>query len=246
MFVVNAESGDCLYPQDLLRKAGEKYYPNVDFKLNCEPHSVDGEPYWAFDNYRGNGNVVGNPSHIFYTQPSFGLSFAERYPREDIKCVTYACDPDLHRPLDEEKIYDVGFIGRFIDGDGRKEVIEAIKDKFNVYVSTNTKSEDISKELSRCKVLFNHIRYEEINIRFFESLAIGAQVVTYTPNLHLYATEGKDYLTFKTVTEAIDKINSLLLDDNKRNKMASNARESALRNTYKHRAEEMLHFIHLI
>lgn len=246
MFVVNAQSGNLTYPQDLLRKAGEKYFPDVNFRVSCEPYSIMGEPYWAFDNYRCGGRVEGNPSHVFYTQPSWGLHFAERYPRNNIKCITYACDPELHRPIESKKIYDVGFIGTFQDKDGRKEVVDAIKKEFNCFISTTTVSDDISKELSKCKVLFNHIRYEEVNIRFFEALAIGTQVCTYTPNLNLFATEDESYLTFKSVPEAIDKINKLLVDDDRRNKMALSARKSALNHTYKHRASEMLSFLNLI
>lgn len=246
MFVVNAQSNHLKLPQDLLRKAGVENFPYVQFKVNCEPFTVPGEPYWAFDNYRCGGRIEGEPSHIFYTQPSWGLHFAERYPRDTIKCITYACDPELHRPIDSKKIYDVGFIGNFGDKDGRKDVIDAIQKEFNCFVSTSTESDDISKELSKCKVLFNHIRYEEVNIRFFEALAIGTQVCTYTPNLNLFATEGESYLTFKSVPEAIDKINKLLVDNDRRNKMALSARKSALNHTYKHRASEMLSFLNLI
>jgi len=246
MFVVNAQKGNITYPQDLLRKAGEEYFPDVEFRVNCEPYSIVGEPYWAFDNYRCGGRVEGSPSHIFYTQPSWGLKFAEKYPRDTIKCITYACDPDLHKPIEMEKIYDVGFIGTFQDGDGRKEVMEAIKNEFNCFVSTSTPSDQISTEYSKCKVIFNHIRYEEVNIRFFEALAIGTQVCTYTPNLNLFATEGESYLTFKSIPEAIDKIRKLLADDDRRKSIAEHARESALRHTYKHRAQDMLSFLNLI
>lgn len=248
MFTVNAQSSHVLLPQDLLRKAGELLYPDPlkPVTIHCEPLFKDGEPFWAMDNYRLDGRVEGYPSHIFYTQPSWGLKFAEKYPRDIIKCITYACDPEIHQPIECEKIYDVGFIGNFGDNDGRKEIIEALKQEFNCFVSTSTATKDISKELSRCKILFNHIRYEEINIRFFEALAIGTQVCTYTPNLNLFATEGESYLTFKSATEAIDKIRSLLADDDRRNRMALSARKSALNHTYRHRASEMLSFLNLI
>jgi hypothetical protein len=246
MFVVNAQKSNVLLPQDLLRKAGETYYPHIEFRVNCEPYSIAGEPYWAFDNYRCGGRIEGAPSHIFYTQPSWGMHFAERYPRDTIKCVTYACDPELHKAIDVEKEYDVGFIGTFMDGDGRKDVMDAIQKEFKCLVSSSTPSDQISTVLSKCKVLFNHIRYEEVNIRFFEALAIGAQVCTYTPNLNLFATEGESYLTFKSIPEAITKIRLLLNDEPRRMKMAGNARRSALNNTYRHRAHDMLAFLNLI
>jgi glycosyltransferase involved in cell wall biosynthesis len=230
-----------LYPADLLEKAISTYYPNIDFDLYCEPFFEEGKPHWAFDNYRLNGFKVGTP--LFYTQPGWGKFLDDN--RTNFKCVTYACDPEIHRPLDLEKEFNVGFIGELRDDTSEREkILEEIGKNFDCYLSNDVLTQDISAAYSKCKVIFNHIRTEEINIRFFEGLAIGAQVVSHSPALHYFAKEGKHYLSFKSVEEAIDKINYLLKHDNIREKMAKEARQHALEfHTYKHRAEEMLSFI---
>lgn len=247
MFDVHAQLSNITLPQDLLRRAGAKLLekePTRKFEVFCEPVSADGKPYWAMDNYRLNGRVEGTPSHLFYTQPGWGSYFEGRYGRTKIKLVTYACDPELHNYIPGEKIYDVGFIGQLHDIHGeRQNYLEALKAKFNCYISDETPSHEIAKKLSQCKVLFNHIRYEEVNIRFFESLALGTQVCSYSPALHVYATEGEDFLTFKSIPEAMQKIEGLLGDNDRIERMRLSARTKALNNTYTHRAKEMLQFV---
>lgn len=243
MQIVRLKSDQVLYPVDFLEKALLKYYPDVDFELYCEPFFKEGKPHWAFDNYRCGFDLT-SPSPLFYTQPGFGKTF-EVYGRENIKCVTYACDPDTHIALDSKKIYDVGFIGELKDDiSQRRQYIEVIDENFNAFLSNDILTKDLSKIYSQCKVIFNHIRTEEINIRFFEGLALGAMVCSYSPALHLFAEEGKHYLTFKTPEEAVEKIKFLLENDDVREKMAKEAREHVMKNhTYKHRAEEMLRFM---
>lgn len=243
MIKVNAQSSSYLLPQDLLRKAAEGYLPNVEATIHCEPYSKDGEPYWAFDNYRTGGKVEGNPSFIFYTQPSWGNDFANRFGSNRVKCIPYACDPEIHHPVPTEEIYDVGFIGNAMDGDERKSYLDAINKEFNCFISSSTPTDKISKELSKCKVLFNHIRYEEINIRFFESLAIGAQVCSRKQSLGLFATEGLSYLTFNSIEEAISRIKFLLRRDDIRQEMKKKAVKEAQNQTYFHRITSMLPFL---
>lgn len=245
MFKVNKEEGKFTYPQQLLEKAGSKYYPNVDFTLNCEPVFANGEPYWAFDNYRLKGTNPG-ANYLFYTQPGWGSHFETMYPRTKIKCVTYAHDPEIHFDAQLDKEYDVGFIGEFagIESD-RKEYLKALVENFNCYFSENTPTTEISTALSKCKILFNHIRSEEVNIRFFETLAIGTQVCSYTPALH-YLVPDDCYVTFSSIEDCVSKIKELLKKDELRFKIQRRAQKAVKEHTYKKRVEEMLQFVNLI
>ena len=245
---LQASKARYLLPSDFLKIASEKYYPQIDWELYCEPFAVDGKPHWSFDNFRCNGAVNYKAYPLFYTQPSWGLRMQLEAGKDRVKCVTYAIDPDYHKPVDTPKIYDVGFIGQLRDEKGeRQKYLEMIDKNFKVLLSDNTPSDKLGEEYSKCKVIFNHIRYEEINIRFFEGMALGAMVCSYSPNLHLYAEEGKHYLSFRTPEEAKEKINYLLHNEEIRNNMAINARNHVIRNhTYKHRVEEMLRFMNLI
>lgn len=232
-----------LTPGDLLNKAyGEL---NASFDLYCEDSFAPDKPHWAFDNYRLGGAIDYRASHLFYTQPSWGRFFAERMNGANrTKLLTYAVDEEVYPEVESDYIYDVGFIGNVTDNDGRQPYIDLIVDKYNCLISSDVPTRDIAKELSKCKVLFNHIRFEEVNIRFFEALACGAQVASYTPTLHMFADENKHYLTFRDEKEAIEKIDFLLESPNRIKDMKKYAREEVLkRHTYKHRVQEVIDFL---
>ncbi len=233
-------------PAGLLQKAADEF-KDIDFELFVEGGGQAGSPQWAMDNYRLNGQHNGDCSVLFYTQPGWGRIFEQQRGRYNIQCQTYACDPEFHKRHDVKEIYDVGFIGQ-PDGDDRANYLAAIKEAFpNSLISNGTPNEELPKALSECKVLFNHIKTEEINIRFFENMALGAQVVTHSPALHLYANEGEHYLSCKTPEEAVAQIKFLLENEDKRKKMIEDSRKHAVKNhTYKHRLLSMLRFVNKI
>lgn len=230
-------------PAGLLQKAADRLNLNIDFDLYCEGYGQPDQPQWTFDNYRLNGDHKKESSIMFYTQPGWGKDFERSMNRYKVKCESYACDPDFHKPHKVDKIYDVGFIGQS-GGDDRDNYLKLIAETFpKSLIAGDIPNEKVPLELSKCKVLFNHIRTEEINIRFFENLAIGAQVATHAPALHLFAIEDEHYVTCKTPQEAIEKIQSLLDDDARREKMAKEARKHAIKyHTYDHRIKSMLKF----
>ena len=234
-----------LYPADFLQWAFTKHYPDIEGDIYTEGLPMEeNKPYWAFDNYRSNGTQV-KALPLFYTQPGWTKNFAQQYGMDNIKCVTYACEPTVHKHIDNEKIYDVGFVGNFDDPTGeRQEQLEFLSKHYKVFISDKIKTEDIAEVYSKCKIIFNQVRNEEINIRFFEGLAMGAQVVTYKPALHLFAEEDKHYVTYATIPELKYKIDTLLVDDERRNIMSMLASEHVNAfHTYQHRAKEMLLFI---
>lgn len=230
---------DVLTPADLLAKAYKEMGANFD--LYCEDLFEPNKPHWAFDNYRINGTMGDTASHLFYTQPGWGKYFADLMGKDKVKLLTYAVDEEIYPEVESKEIYDVGFIGNINDDDGRAEVIELLQLNFKCYISTSTPTRKIAKELSQCKVVFNHIRYEEINIRFFESLACGAQVVSYSPALHLFAKEYKHYMTYKTPEELLDVITLLITEPDIRKSIKKSARAEVLRrHTYKQRVYEII------
>lgn len=247
MIQIHYEAGQFLSPAKCLQKAADALdLKDIDLEIFTEPCVASGKPHWAFDNYRLNGSQGGEASVVFYTQPGWGNYFEKLKGRQNIQLQSYAVDPELHKPYPEEKIYDVGFIGQF-DGDDRPQYLDVIRNNFNCFISNGVASEDLSVSLSRCKVLFNYIRTEEINIRFFEELAIGTQITSYSPALHLFAREGIDYATYKTPEEAVAKIRFLLDHEDVCSAIAKNARSWVLQyHTYDHRIRSMLEFLRLI
>lgn len=216
----------------------------IGFDLWCEDKISSDKPHWAFDNYRLGGAIGYECSKLLYTQPSWGKFFADKMGQENVKCITYAVDENVYPEVKAEKIYDIGFIGNLSDGDGREDLFNSLKDKYKVLVSKDTPTNGIAGEYAKCKIILNPIRYEEINIRFFEALACGAQIASYSPALHLFAEEGKHYLTYKTKDELHDKIEYLLKNPDIAETMRVEARKEVLRrHTYKHRVKEIANFI---
>lgn len=226
-------------PPDFLIKAmGEL---GVDFDLWCEDQKKSGKPHWAFDSWRINGTICPDASKLFYTQPSWGKAFTELVGINNAKCVTYAVDEEIYPEINREQEYDLGFIGNMLEGDGRRELFEKLKSKYTCFISHSIDPRGIAVEYAKCKLIINPQRFEEINIRFFEALASGVQIVSYSPALHLFAEDGKDYVSYRSVEELYGIIDTLLEDSNRRKEIKKRARESVLtRHTYKHRVREMM------
>lgn len=245
MISIHSRTGNVLYPTDYLQKAA-KEFDHLDFELYCEDQCADGKPHWAMDNYRIGGSMCPKASHQFYTQPSMGEYFQSTFGRDKSLLVTYGIDPEIHKPHKVKKKYDVGFIGNVYGDDGRKEWLELIDKNFNCFISTTTPSEEVALRLSECKVLFNQMRYEEVNIRFFEALSVGVQVVSHTPSLTMFADLGRDYLTFNSEEECLTKIKYLLENNELREQMEKQAQKTALRHTYRNRLLSMLYFCNVL
>lgn len=237
-----SENPDIVTPPELLEKAmGEL---GVDFDLWCEDQIQVDKPHWAFDNFRTGGRVEHQPSKLFYTQPSWGLHFMDKVGKDKVKLLTYAVDEEIYPEVEDEQVYDIGFIGNVIDGDGREEWLNLVKDKYNCFFSSSVATKYQAREYAKCKVIYNPIRFEEVNIRFFEALACGVQLCSYSPALNLFAEEGKHYLAFRDENELFTKLDHLLENPNVRKKMRKEARKEVLRrHTYKHRVKEILNFI---
>jgi len=245
--VIYEKPSNRIPPAEFLQRAADSMpeLSHLDLKIVCEPRYEPDMVYWAFDNYRIKGNVSGPPKKLFYTQPGWGQYFETQYGRYNIQCQSYAIDPDFHKPVDMEPEYEVGFVGQ-LDGDDRPEYIDKLKENFKVHISDSVSNEELPKVLSNCKILFNHIRTEEVNIRFFEAMALGAQVVTHAPALHMFATEGEHYISIKSSDEMVEEIKKLLADDGRRREIARKARQHVLEHhTYKHRLLSMLKFLDL-
>lgn len=239
------ENNGRLSPALFLQKAADKLNLPVDFELHCEPMNKPGAYNWAFDNYRLNGSYAHDVKALFYTQPGWGNYFEKQFGRYNVQCQTYAVDEEFHTPVDVDKIYDVGFIGE-MTGDDRPLYIDTLRANFNCLIESNLDNKELPEKLSQCKILFNHIRVEEVNIRFFENLALGVQVNTHAPALHLFAEEGKHYISIKSPEEAVDEIRKLLQDEDRQKQIAHDARIHVLENhTYKHRLLSMLKFLRI-
>lgn len=177
---------------------------------------------------------------MFYALPSFKEEFELLYGK-NCALVTYAANPRFHEPLKIEKTYDVGFIGK-IYYEERSEYRKLLESKYNCFFKEDLDGTDIPEVLSKCKILFNHTRPEiDVNLRFFESMALGCQVMLRTPSLQLFANEEEHYWGYSSPEECVRVIDKLLNSDSLRENTSQRARNHLLSNhTYKHRAASVI------
>lgn len=223
----------------LLEKEIQKTVTDLDYSILVEPR-VGSDIFFAQDWKIESKEDAYGADFCFYTQPSQRESMTRIYGK---KCalVTYAADPILHKPVPCEKEYDVGFIGS-PTGDDRFEYLEALRtSNYKVFISSNIPGNELTHRLSRCKILFNHIRFVDVNLRFFENMALGCQVVNRKPELEEFAKEGVHYLGCSSPKEMIEVIDGLLHNPKQIEKITINSRTHFLSNhTYSHRVNAII------
>jgi spore maturation protein CgeB len=223
----------------LLEKELNKYRGFPMRRLWIEPRGK-GNIYFTQD---GSCTREDNVKFCFYSQPSEREKMVEMFGK-NCALVTYAADPAIHYQHDVEKIYDVGFIGK-PHGDDRDDYLDALRQSgLKVFISEDTPGEDVALKLSQCKVLFNHIRYVDVNLRFFETMAIGCQVCSSHEELNEFAVEGEHYHAFDSPGDAINLIKHLLDHEDYINMTEIKARSHFLSNhTYAHRATSIINHL---
>jgi len=163
--------------------------------------------------------------------------------------VTYAADPRLHKPKKLKKIYDLVFIGKEYY-DERRNYIKVLTDKYpRSFLNQGTRQtipgQLIPKLLSQGKILFNHTRdVIDVNLRFFEAMALGCQVMVRNKWLGQFATEGVHYMAYSSPEELLAVVDKLLKNDDLREYIAFNARKHFLEHhTYGHRVQTIINHI---
>jgi hypothetical protein len=176
---------------------------------------------------------------VFLAQREFVTSFQERLDRP-VFWIPLACDPEIHRPYPEEEVFDIVFAGSFHNP--QQERVRRLKRlalRFSVQAN-RVFLEDMSRFLSKGRLLFNAAVRNDLNMRVFESLAIGKCLLTdEVPGLSDFFTPGIDLMVYDE-RDLVEKAWFLLENPDVRKEMALSGREKVLaRHTYLHRAAEM-------
>lgn len=237
--IVREDGTDYLFAGLLAKELGK--HKAMDLQVSVEPER--GENYISQDYFISNKDYPFK--YVFYALPSVG----EEYKREmgkNCSLLTYAADPEFHIPKSVEKKYDVGFIGRPYYKD-REDCLKVIEGGWggSFYNSYETPGIEVPDRLNECKILFNHTRPEiDVNLRFFEAMALGCQVMLRNKVLDQFATDGVHYVSYGSPEELVDVIKILLSKDDLRLKIADNARKHFLKHhTYKHRAKSIINHL---
>ena len=182
--------------------------------------------------------------HVFVAQPDYLPQF-RALPHPSAHWLPLACDPDVHFVPGQERIHEVGFVGKFgVPGSDRFETLTRVLGQFVTNDTGRTYSpREMGAIYSRSKIVFNKSINGDLNMRFFEGLAAGALVVTdrIGNGLADVACEGEHYVGYSSIEEAIAVIRHYLAYDGEREAIARRGQAHAFtHHTYARRMARIL------
>lgn len=172
------------------------------------------------------------------------LNHIPEYRRHGIQKVSHlalAYDKSIHREFSEEKIWDVVFCGR-CDYVERTLLLDILRTRYKVFVGAGT-YDDYCRIIAQGKIAFNHGHVGEMNMRFFELMAMGAfqvcnivhgqEAFGFVDGVHLV-----NYVTFRDLSAVVDHY---LNSDEERKSIAKAGQQKVLDgHSYMDRAKEIL------
>jgi glycosyltransferase involved in cell wall biosynthesis len=148
---------------------------------------------------------------------------------------------DYHLP----RIYDISFVGS-LDSvhSNRIEILKKLSAAFpQINIKKNIFMEDMAREYSSTKIVFNMSLKKDLNYRVFEALACGAMLITdrIDNGLLQIFEEDVDLVVYDTFSELKEKVSYYLLNDEKRISIAKSGQLKVLqRHTVDHRISNVL------
>ena len=221
----------------------------IEYLLNIQPCDLKNGTKWTGLWHIDVSLDSHFPQHYANMDTVFVASTVGILPYEKQRILFQACDPVLHRRIESiPQDYDFVICGTGGATDGiyaeRGRVYKILMDKFKYFDGQNGHPpEEYVRICNKGKVQVVQPGLGQNGLgmcaqRFFECLGIGPVLADYTPDLeYLGLDEGKDYFSFKTDTELVEKMSLLVNDKALRDKMFENGRKKALElHTYAHRA----------
>jgi spore maturation protein CgeB/tetratricopeptide (TPR) repeat protein len=223
------ETGLSSIPTDLHEHDLPKICYLIDTHINFDKH-VD---------------IASNFDFIFLAQKAY----VEKMIDAGIKNVFWlplACDPDIHGKVEQEKKWDVGFVGTIPKTQNRrKTLLERIDSRFNLSCERKFMDE-MAEHYSRSKIVFNNAINNDLNMRVFEALCSGSLLLTDCASgsgLEEMFKNRKHLVIYED--ENIENVIAHYLEnDNERKHIAEQGRQEVLKNhTYAHRAEDLMNVL---
>ena len=157
-----------------------------------------------------------------------------------------ACDPDVHRPVECRRDYDVAFVGssdRSVHAQ-RIHRLEQLAEHFSIFADTALGGDDMARAYARGQVAFNSSVAQDVNMRVFETLAMEVPLLTNRDadvNGLLDLFRDGEHLIAYDDSDLVARAGELLRDDGARRRLAEHGRAEVLaRHTYAHRVETIL------
>lgn len=182
--------------------------------------------------------------HVFVAQKDYTKVFQD-LPHPSVTWLPLGCEPAVHFVPGQQRIYDVGFVGKFANpGSERYETLKFVLAQFDTNdVSRFYTPGEMGLTYSRSKIVFNRSINGDLNMRFFEALASGALLVTdrIANGMEACGRDGVHYVTYGSKEEAVDVIRYYLTHPAARETIAQKGQELALSSMrYADRLQDLL------
>ena len=156
-----------------------------------------------------------------------------------------AADPDVHKKMDLEKIYDVSFVGNLDPAvyPERVRLIDKLSKKFRVRKFHYVYEEEMVRILNQSRIVFHRSFCGDMSTRVFEALSCGAFLIgdRAGDGLTDYFQDGKHMALYGNYEELEEKTAYYLSHEEERKRIADEGhREFLARHTFDHRAQTLL------
>jgi hypothetical protein len=185
---------------------------------------------------------------VFLAQKRYVEPFRQMLGHAQVFWLPLAADEQSHRDHQNERIYDIGFVGnidRAHRSTPRARRLALLREHFTLNPTvTGLSPAEVGHVYSQCKIVFNTSIAGDATMRLFEGAACGAAVLT-----DAIATEnGPDNLFrdgelafYADDATLLEQARRLLTDDAARERIARAGQARVLgQHLYRHRAEQIL------
>ena len=154
----------------------------------------------------------------------------------------YGYDPDIHYPEERENKYDIVFCGLMYDH--REKFLNAMHQRgYRVFGKLGVVYDEYRERYAEGKMAFNWSSKEDLPARFWEALAMKKPLLTnITPDMKILEglEEGKHYIGFDGLEDAIKKARYYLGHPEKLKEIAEAGHEWVKPHTWNARAELLI------
>ena len=219
------ESVNIFFPQNLSQLTCPKACYLIDSHLNLPQHLE-----WAkhFD-------------YVFIAQKEY-ISDFKAAGIAHVYWIPLGADPVLMSPGDEERVYDIGFVGSVGIGSRRETLLNKLAEEHNIHYERAFWDEMVAV-FRKSRIVFNNAVKNDLNMRFFEVMSTGACLLsdmTYGNGQEEMFIEGEDYIAYddSTITEVVSRY---LPDQHLCEQMAQRGMRLILNaHTYEHRVLDLI------
>lgn len=220
---------DIPFKPDVIIQAADTTYlsgkaPCKNVILMTDPHAVDYKP------------------RLVHADHAFNMQDFYRTPEQT--WIPYAYYPPIHKYIKLDQKYDVVFSG--LQYEHRKNALEKMSQSGLKVLSTlGLIYDEYVRTYNEGLIAFNWSSKQDLPARFWEGLAMGRLVLTNkVPDLKkLPFQDGKDYVGFTTVEEAVEKALYYSQHPEEARKIGMSGKQRIASHTYENRCRKMLKVI---